>query len=105
MRSALQELLHQIGAPKDAAVAELDALASLTYARAKDRSRLASMRDQTVTAKHFVRGGRSAAPWDLTVDLAEMPSGALAYRTPLAETAEILKAVDYRAFWRRLTLV
>ena len=105
MKGTLQELLHQIGAPRAAVTAELEALASLSYARATDRSRLASMRDQKVTAKHLVRGGRSSSPWGLTVNLAEMPSGALAYRSPVEETVQMLKAAGYHASWRRLTLV
>lgn len=99
MVAALKELLLRIGAPAAAAQAEVDALASITYGRASDRSRLASMRDQTVCGKHFVHGGRSASPWDLTIDLAQMPSGALAYNTPLEETAKLL---DAGVVWRRL---
>lgn len=91
MKSALKELLHQIGVSEAAIAAELNALESLSYGRATDRSRLASMRDQKVTAKHFVHGGRSASPWDITVDLAQMPSGALAYRTPVEETSQLLR--------------
>ena len=100
MTSALKELLLQIGAPSAAVAVEVDALTSLVYGRATDRSRLASMRDQTVTAKHFVHGGRSSSPWDMTIDLAQMPSGTLAYRTPLDETARLLKTP---VVWRRLT--
>lgn len=102
MISAVKELLLQIGAPNAAVEAEMEALTSLAYGRATDRSRLASMRDQKVTAKHFVHGGRSSSPWDMTIDLSQMPSGALAYRTPLEETAQLLKA---GAVWRRLTSV
>lgn len=102
MMSTLKQLLLQIGVPIATVEAEVDALTSVDYGRATDRSRLASMRDQKVTAKHFVHGGRSSSPWDMTVDLAQMPSGALAYRTPLEEAAQLLKA---GAPWRRLTLV
>lgn len=100
MKNTLKELLLQIGVPNVAVAAELDALASLSYGRATDRSRLASMRDQKVTAKHFVHGGRSSYPWDMTVDLAQMPSGALAYRSPVEETVQLLNAA---VVWRRLT--
>jgi len=90
MASALKELLLQIGAPAATIAAEVDALTSISYGRATDRSRLGSMRDQKICAKHAVHGGRASSPWDLTVDLARMPSGALAYRTPLEETARLL---------------
>jgi hypothetical protein len=102
MISTLKELLLQIGAPAATVEAEIGALTSVFYGRASDRSRLASMRDQKVTAKHFVHGGRCSSPWDLTIDLAQMPSGALAYRMPLEKTAQLLQA---GATWRRLTLV
>ena len=100
MKSVLRELLLQIEVPTVAVEAEVVALASLSYGKASDRSRLASMRDQKASAKHFVHGGRSASPWDITVDLAQMPSGVLAYRTPLEETAQLLRSA---VIWRRLT--
>jgi hypothetical protein len=90
MMSTLQELLLQIGAPPAAVEVEIDALMELFYGRASDRSRLASMRDQKFTAKRIVHSGRTSSPWDLTIDLAKMPSGALGYNTPFYETGLLL---------------
>lgn len=96
MMRAVEELLRRIGAPTATVEAEVQALASLVYARASDRSHLGSMRDQTVTAKYLVRNGRSSSPSDLTIHLAGMPSGALAYRMPLENTARVLDAGSER---------
>jgi hypothetical protein len=101
---ALKELLVEMGAAPTVVATEIDALASLFYGRATDQSRLASMRDQKVTAKYLIRRGRSSAPWGITINLAQMPSGVLAYRSPLEETAKLLKAPNVDV-WRRLTLV
>lgn len=90
MAEALAHLLSQSGVHHTAIEIELAALASPLYGRASDRSRLASMRDQTISAKNAVRAGRSFDAWGLTVDLADMPTGTLAYRTPRSKTAEML---------------
>ena len=96
MRSALQHILAEMRVPDAIIAAETSALLSLAYDRATDRSHLGSMRDQTVTAKHMILVGPPLSPSELTMRLAEMPSGALKYRTPLRATAEILGAVRTR---------
>lgn len=100
MRTALQHLLAESRAPDAILAAEISALLSFTYGRATDRSHLGSMRDQTVTAKHMTRIEPRLSPSELTMRLAEMPSGALKYRTPLSATTEILGGVVRAGFQR-----
>lgn len=92
MRRQLAELLRLIGTPAAVVYAELEAVTSFEHVRASDRSRLASMRDQTRTAKDAVhyRGARS--PLDIALDLAYMPTGAIAYATPSEAALKALLA-------------
>jgi hypothetical protein len=90
MRDTLRDLLAHLGTRDDVANQELETMASFTYARATDRSRLASMRDQLITAKHAVRGRHASSPWDITIDLARMPLGVLNFRTSGELTREVL---------------
>ncbi|MCU1228263.1 MAG: hypothetical protein JWO97_1147 [Acidobacteria bacterium] len=96
MRDTLRDLLSHLGIAEHVANQELEAMASFTYARATDRSRLASMRDQLITAKHVVRGGRASSPWDITIDLARMPLGVLNFQTSREFTKEVLGVKVHR---------
>jgi hypothetical protein len=89
MRAALQEMLAEFGVRAAAIAAEIEALTEITYARASDRSRLASMRDQTVVAKTYIRRAR-LDPSKLTADLVIMPAGPMDYQNPRKATIELL---------------
>lgn len=86
MRAALRRILEQIGIDPRAIDAELHAMSSLVYARAADRSRLASLRDQATTAKHRVQSRFDTEPERLSLELLRMPCGAMGYQTPREAT-------------------
>ena len=91
MVETLEHLLLSFGLAADAAQPFLTHVARFEHARAHDRSILASMRDQASVAKNAVLGGRASSPWEIMVDLAVMPCGALGYSNPRNETLRLLK--------------
>ena len=94
--AALSELLVGLGVPAQARAQEIESLTTVSYGRASDRSHLASMRDQKVTAKHLVNRAGLSTPRDIMAALVQMPSGPLAYRTPGQATVTLLTAADRR---------
>ena len=91
MVDTLERLLLSFGLEADAAQPFLTHVGTFEHARAHDRSILASMRDQASVAKYAVLGGRASSTWEIMVDLAVMPCGALGYSNPRNETLRLLK--------------
>jgi hypothetical protein len=92
MVETLELLLLSFGVPVPTAEPFLSHARSLQHARAHDRSILASMRDQASVAKNSVLGGRASSLWEIMVDLAVMPCGALGYSNPGTETLKLVTA-------------
>lgn len=93
MVEPLERLLLSFGLPAAATNSFLSHVATFEHSRAHDRSILASMRDQASVAKYAVLGRRVSSPWEIMVDLAVMPCGALGYSNPRSETMRLVKAV------------
>jgi hypothetical protein len=92
MVETLELLLLSFGISMSDAEAFLSHARSLQHARAHDRSILASMRDQASVAKNSVLGGRASSLWEIMVDLAVMPCGALGYSDPATSTLKLLRS-------------
>ena len=92
MVEALERLLRSFGLTPTATQSFLAHAATFNHSRAHDRSILASMRDQASVARNAVYGGRAFSPWEIMVDLAVMPCGALGYSNPRIETMRLVKA-------------
>lgn len=69
MVETLEHLLLSFGLAQDAAQTFLMHVGTFEHARARDRSILASMRDQASVAKNAVLGGRASSPWEIMVSL------------------------------------
>jgi hypothetical protein len=94
MVATLEMLLLSFGVPAPIAEPFLSHVRTLQHARAHDRSILASMRDQASVAKNSVLGGRASSLWEIMVDLAVMPCGALDYSNPGTETLKLIKSAS-----------
>jgi len=95
MRAAVEELLRELGIAEAAIAAEMTALSSIAYARATNRSRLASMRDQATTVKFLLSERGERSPLVLTQALVDMPCAMLSYLTPRKATLRVFGAVHH----------
>jgi hypothetical protein len=93
MVETLERLLLSFGLAAKSLESFLAHATTLEPARAHDRSILASMRDQASVARNTVLGGRASTPWEIMVDLAIMPCGALGYSNPRTETVKLVRSV------------
>jgi len=92
MGTAFADLLREFGVERTSIEAELQAMCTFVYARATDRSRLASMRDQMITAKHAVHRGRAHSPWEIMLALSYMPLASLEFRSSRSATFNALQS-------------
>jgi hypothetical protein len=94
---SLKELLSRLEVPSNFIDAELSSLASFGYARATNRSVLASMRDQAKDARYHL--DETITPLDLSLRLAETPCGPRNYESPKTLAPRLIAV---RWFSRRL---
>jgi hypothetical protein len=94
MLESLGGLLHSFGASDHAVGKIVSEVRPFAYARARNRSTLASMRDQAIVARNAVFGRRASSTFEIMLDLAEMPVGALGFNYPRRATLELLASSD-----------
>jgi Domain of unknown function (DUF6933) len=96
LREELRAFLDALGVDADIAERELRLMSEMSYSRASNRSVQASMRDQAKVAKDAVIRRGVTSTWQIMLDLAEMPCGALGYDHPGRETRRLFAIAQMR---------
>jgi hypothetical protein len=87
---ALREMLRALNVPERYVELETGCMGEFQYGRARDRSKLGSLRDQAYLAGHdFASGDYSLA--EINRRLAENPCGPMAYKSPRAVAPMLLE--------------